>query len=43
MTQGVLEADTVHGWLNIYLPGSESFGEVDLTKDRASDLQAVEK
>jgi len=33
----------VHEWMNIYLPGSESFGAADLTKDRTSDLQAVEK
>ena len=43
MTGGILVADTVHEWLNIYLPGSESFGVADLTKDRTSDLQAVEK
>ncbi len=43
MTGGILEADTVHDWLNIYLPGSESFGSVDLMKDRSSELKAVEK
>ena len=43
MTGGTLEADTVHEWLNIYLPGSESFGAVDLTKDRTTDLKAAEK
>ena len=44
MTGGILEADTVHEWLSIYLPtGSEAFGAVDLTKDRTTDLQAAEK
>jgi len=44
MTRGILEADTVHEWLSIYLPtGSASFGEADLTPDRTADLKAVEK
>jgi acetolactate decarboxylase len=44
MTEGILEADTVHEWLNIYLPaGSGAFTAVDLTQDRSADLQAVEK
>lgn len=44
MTRGALEADTVHEWLNIYLPtASASFGAADLAKDRAADLQAVEQ
>jgi acetolactate decarboxylase len=43
MTKGILEADTVHEWLNVYLPSGSGFGAVDLTKDRATDLQAVEK
>jgi acetolactate decarboxylase len=43
MIEGALEADTVHEWLNVYLPTGSGFGAVDLTKDRATDLQAVEK
>jgi len=44
MTGGTLEADTIHEWMNVYLPAeSESFASADLAKDRAADLQAVEK
>ncbi len=44
ITRGVLEADTVHEWLNIYLPpASASFGAADLTRDRTKELEAVEK
>ena len=44
LTQGVLEADTVHEWLHLYLPTeSASFGAADLTQDRAATLQNVEK
>ena len=44
MAGGTLEADTVHEWLNVYLPTeSASFGAADLSKDRNAELQAVEK
>ncbi len=44
MSWGVLEADTVHQWLHLYLPsGSASFDAADLTRDRSSELNAVEK
>jgi acetolactate decarboxylase len=44
MTQGILEADTVHEWLNIYLPKENAyFDAADLTKDLSGDLQTVEK
>lgn len=44
MVQGTLEADTVHDWLNIYLPSaSEAFNAADLARDRAADLESAEK
>jgi alpha-acetolactate decarboxylase len=44
LAQGLLEADTVHEWLNIYLPSeSASFGAADLTQDRSKELEGVEK
>ena len=44
LTQGLLEADTVHEWLNIYLPSeSVSFGAADLTQERSKELEGVEK
>lgn len=44
MSQGTLEADTVNEWLHLYLPGgSASFDAADLTRDRSSELKAVEK
>ena len=44
ITRGLLEADTVHQWLHVYLPsGSSSFSSADLKKDRSTDLQSVEK
>jgi len=44
LNDGILEVDAVHEWLNIYLPiDSQSFGAVDLTQDRAKELNSVEK
>ncbi|MFH0878677.1 MAG: acetolactate decarboxylase [Lentisphaerota bacterium] len=44
MAKGILEVDTQHEFLNIYLPtGSASFGSADLTQDRSMDLQSVEQ
>jgi len=44
ITRGTLEADTVHEWLNVYLPTeSDAFGAANLAEDRTADLQAVEK
>ncbi|MEI6970334.1 MAG: acetolactate decarboxylase [bacterium] len=44
LAAGVLEADTVHEWLHLYLPQeNEAFGVSDLSKDRSEDLRAVEK
>lgn len=44
MREGTLEADTVHDWLNIYLPTENpSFARADLTVDRTGETQAVEK
>jgi acetolactate decarboxylase len=44
LTQGILEVDTMHEWLNIYLPSdSASFGAADLEQDRTLELEAVEK
>ncbi|MFA5928875.1 MAG: acetolactate decarboxylase [Candidatus Margulisiibacteriota bacterium] len=44
ITRGVLEADTVHDWLNLYLPGdSKSFGTADLKTDRSKELKIVEQ
>ena len=44
ITRGILEADTVHQWLHVYLPsGSTSFSSADLKTDRSMDLQSVEK
>lgn len=41
---GVLEVDSKQEWLNIYMPiSSSSFGTADLKKDRAADLERVEK
>lgn len=44
LSRGTLEADTVHEWLNVFLPAEdEDFGRADLAKDRNAELQAVEK
>ncbi|MFH1037809.1 MAG: acetolactate decarboxylase [PVC group bacterium] len=44
LTEGVLEADTIHEWLRICLPaGNSSFDRADLARDRAGELQKVEK
>ena len=43
LTQGVLEADTVHEWLRICLPTeSASFGAANLAVDRSAELRSVE-
>lgn len=44
MTSGMLELDSVHEWLNIYLPtDSVAFATADLQQNRAVELQKVEK
>lgn len=44
LTQGSLAVDTVHDWLDIYLPpDSPAFDSADLAKNLSGDLQAVEK
>ncbi len=44
MTRSTLEVETVHDWLNIYLPSaSEAFNAADLARDRAAELEAAEK
>jgi acetolactate decarboxylase len=44
MSKGVLEIDSIHDWLHLYLPQeSDAFGQADLTVDRGTELQAVEK
>jgi len=44
LRRGILEADTIHDWLNVYLPvESVSFGAADLAKDRSEEIRRVEK
>jgi len=44
LREGVLEADTVHDWLSIYLPiQNPAFAGADLSVDRSRETQAVEK
>lgn len=44
MEEGILELDTVHEWLNIYMPPeSEAFASADLTRDRSGEMESVEK
>lgn len=44
LIDGVLRADTVHEWMNIYLPKDNAFFDTaDLSKDRSKELQSVEK
>jgi acetolactate decarboxylase len=44
VTDGTLEVDSVNDWLRVYLPPeSQSFGQANLTVDRSSELNAVEK
>jgi len=44
MSKGVLKIDSLHDWLHLYLPQeSDAFGQADLTVDRSTELQAVEK
>ncbi|MDI6795446.1 MAG: acetolactate decarboxylase [Desulfatibacillaceae bacterium] len=44
LARGVLEADTVHNWLNLFLPDqSQAFDNSDLAIDRTEELKTVEQ
>lgn len=44
LDRGMLETDTAHDWLHVYLPeASASFAAADLSQDRSEELQSVEK
>jgi acetolactate decarboxylase len=44
LSNGVLEADTVNRWLNLFLPEqSQAFDFSDLATDRSKELKAVEQ
>jgi acetolactate decarboxylase len=44
MLSGKMEMDTVHSWLNLYMPSdSDAFHQADLSVDRSQELHYVEK
>ena len=44
LAHGVLETDSTHDWLHIYLPtNSAAFGTAELSQDRTAELNTAEK